>query len=243
MRLITKILFLIIILSAIIIRLFYLFNADINSDEAIVGLMGKHILEGEFPVYYYGQDYMGALEAYLSAVAFFIFGSSPLILKMVPFFCSILFVITTFFLVKKLADESTGIFAMLFTAIPPYFLTVWSNAARGGYMETLLFGNLIFILTIKLIISKNKQNITLILLGIVCGVSWWVDQLVCYYILSAFICVLIYPNGRKALFEEKMILLKRRLVSQKYHFVKVPMPLGKMLSYFILFGIIAVFLI
>ena len=39
-------------------------------DTSTVGLMGIHILEGEFPLFYYGQNYMGALEAYTAAVMF-----------------------------------------------------------------------------------------------------------------------------------------------------------------------------
>jgi len=41
---------------------------SIDSDEAIVGLMGKHILEGRgIPTFYYGQHYMGSLEAILAS--------------------------------------------------------------------------------------------------------------------------------------------------------------------------------
>ena len=38
-----------------------------NADEAIVGLMGRHILVGARPIFFYGQAYMGALDAYLEA--------------------------------------------------------------------------------------------------------------------------------------------------------------------------------
>ena len=45
-------------------------------DTSTVGLMGIHILEGERPLFYYGQNYMGALEAYVAAVMFALFGVS-----------------------------------------------------------------------------------------------------------------------------------------------------------------------
>jgi hypothetical protein len=35
----------------------------LNSDEAVVGLMARHILDGKRPVFYYGQAYMGSLDA------------------------------------------------------------------------------------------------------------------------------------------------------------------------------------
>ena len=35
-----------------------------NSDEAVVGLMAKHISQGARPVFFYGQVYMGSLDAF-----------------------------------------------------------------------------------------------------------------------------------------------------------------------------------
>jgi hypothetical protein len=34
-----------------------------NSDEAIVGLMARHMLQGERPLFFYGQAYLGSLDA------------------------------------------------------------------------------------------------------------------------------------------------------------------------------------
>src|SRR5690348_6499925 len=42
-----------------------------DSDEATFGLMARHISErGAHPIFFYGQNYMGAVEAYLAAGAF-----------------------------------------------------------------------------------------------------------------------------------------------------------------------------
>ena len=48
----------------------------IDGDEALVGIQAQHILHGELPTYYYGQPYMGSLEAYLLALIFAVAGSS-----------------------------------------------------------------------------------------------------------------------------------------------------------------------
>src|SRR6266403_681891 len=58
-------------------------QTHVHSDEAIMGLMGKHILEGRyFPFYMYGQPYNAgaAWEAYLAAIAF-AFALMPSLLK------------------------------------------------------------------------------------------------------------------------------------------------------------------
>ena len=41
---------------------------EIDGDEAVVGLMARHIaFLGERPVFYYGQPYLGSLEAFSAA--------------------------------------------------------------------------------------------------------------------------------------------------------------------------------
>src|SRR4051812_8428750 len=55
-----------------------------DSDEAIVGLMPRHILHGEFTVFFWGQVYGGSQEALLAAPLTAILGSSLLAVRLVP---------------------------------------------------------------------------------------------------------------------------------------------------------------
>ncbi len=55
-----------------------------NSDEAVVGLMTRHIIEGEFPTFFWGQAYGGSQEALLTVPGFAIAGSGWLALRIVP---------------------------------------------------------------------------------------------------------------------------------------------------------------
>ena len=73
-----------VVLAATRFAIFFRSQTHVHSDEAIIGLMGKHILEGRhFPFYMYGQPYNAgaAWEAYLAAVAFALFGVGVLPLK------------------------------------------------------------------------------------------------------------------------------------------------------------------
>src|SRR5436853_6303504 len=61
-------------------------QTHVHSDEAIIGLMAKHISEGRyFPFYMYGQPYnaSAAGEAYLATISFKLFGVSVIALKSV----------------------------------------------------------------------------------------------------------------------------------------------------------------
>ncbi len=54
-----------------------------NSDEDTMGLMALHIAyRGEYPVFFYGQNYMGALEAYIGALLFHLLGPSLFSLRL-----------------------------------------------------------------------------------------------------------------------------------------------------------------
>src|SRR5574340_1153431 len=53
----------------------------IDGDEALVGIQAERILQGNFPVYFYGIPYFGSLEAYLAAPIVAITGPSPYALR------------------------------------------------------------------------------------------------------------------------------------------------------------------
>ena len=78
--------FLLILVATAIVRFVILFvsQTHVTSDEAIIGLMAKHILEGRaFPFYFYGISYNAscAWEAYLAVVPFAIAGVGVVALK------------------------------------------------------------------------------------------------------------------------------------------------------------------
>src|SRR5205814_8595766 len=75
---------LLIIIAAARFTILLASQTHVHSDEAIIGLMGKHILEGRyFPLYMYGQPYNAgaAWEAYVASVAFVWFGVGVVALR------------------------------------------------------------------------------------------------------------------------------------------------------------------
>src|SRR6478672_6286163 len=55
---------------------------EVNSDEGKMGLAGMHIaFQGQHPMYHYGQNYLGVLEAYIAAPFFRLFGISDITLR------------------------------------------------------------------------------------------------------------------------------------------------------------------
>jgi len=58
-------------------------QASFDADQAIFGLMAKHIAEGRaFPMFIYGDQYMLGVQAWLAAPLFAVFGPSVAVLKL-----------------------------------------------------------------------------------------------------------------------------------------------------------------
>ncbi len=80
-----------------------------NADEGIMGIMAMHILHtGEHPIFFYGQSYMGTLEAYLGSALFHLFGISVFSLRLGPvllfaLFLANMYLLTSLLYTKKLA--------------------------------------------------------------------------------------------------------------------------------------------
>src|SRR4051794_7956332 len=111
---------------------------EIDGDEAVVGLMARHIaFVGEKPVFYWGQPYLGSLEAFTAAPLFRIFDSSVVLLKLVPTAYSLGFLVLSAVLARRVFGTAPALATAAYLAVPPSMWAVWSTKARGGYAEVL----------------------------------------------------------------------------------------------------------
>ena len=120
-----------------------------NADEAVVALMARHILNGAHPIFFYGQAYMGSLDAYLVAAGFAIFGQQVWVIRVVQGLLYLGTVATTILLGKAAFDSlPVGLLAGLLLAFPAVNVVLYTTASLGGYGEALLIGNLILLLSV-----------------------------------------------------------------------------------------------
>lgn len=168
-------------------------SVPFNSDEAIVALMAKHILQGERPIFFYGQAYMGSLDAYLIAAVFKLFGEYVWGIRLVQIILYSLTLITTAMLGKQLGGQwKVGVLAAWFLAIPSVNTTLYTTVSLGGYGEMLVIGNLILLTALKIArgtLSENSKRriIPWFVLGFLSGFGLWVFGLSLVYAIPAFI--------------------------------------------------------
>jgi 4-amino-4-deoxy-L-arabinose transferase-like glycosyltransferase len=164
-----------------------------NADEAIVALMARHFLQGERPLFFYGQAYMGSLDAILVAMAFKITGVSVWGIRLVQILLYTGTLLTTAWLGKAVSGRwQVGMIAAWLLAIPSVSMTLYTTVSMGGYGEMLLIGNLVLLLTVAICnedASKttHKQLVLWFGLGFLAGFGLWVFGLSLVYSLPAML--------------------------------------------------------
>ncbi len=156
-----------------------------NADEAIVGLMARHTLQGSWPAFFYGQAYMGSLDASLVALAFAAWGEQVNVIRAVQIVLYAGTVLSTMFLARQIyRSNEIAIFSGLLMAIPTVNTTLYTTVSLGGYGEAVLIGNLLMILALKAGEAPHRPWIPL-LWGGLAGIGFWGFGLTLVYALPA----------------------------------------------------------
>ncbi len=174
----------IILLAGVLWKVWWLANDafPFNSDEAITGLMARHILQGESPVFFYGQAYMGSLDAFLTAGLFCLFGDSYMLIRILQILLFTCTIITTAWLGRIIThSREAALVTALLLAFPAVNVTLYTTVSLGGYGEALVLSNCAFLCTTKLhsgfIGSRHAELMDwffLALLGLISGLGFWV---------------------------------------------------------------------
>ena len=186
--------FILILAGTALVRFAILFlsQTHVTSDEAITGLMAKHISEGRyFPFYSYGTVYNAsqAWEAYLAVIPFWVFGVGVVALKIPTITLSLACLTLFYVMVTQLSSIRVATLASLVFALWPGLLR-WQFQPRGYAFYFLLIPALVI-----LFLAVEKQNPPrardLFLFGLVCGISFWGMELLLILIVALWVLLLL----------------------------------------------------
>ncbi len=174
-----------------------------NADETTMGIMALNIANrGEHPYFFYGQDYMGSLEAYLAAIFFHLFGGPSLFaLRLGVILLVTLFFVTTYLLASLLFSKKLALVTLLLLSVGSIPYLTRQMIATGGSSQTLLFGSIAFLLAAWLGLTYRRGAALRIklwrLLGCACwalviGLGLWSDMVVLPYFLMAGLLLLLF---------------------------------------------------
>jgi hypothetical protein len=157
-------------------------SVSFHADEGIVALMARHITQGEHMVFFYGQEYMGSLNAYTTALGFALMGESVAAIRAVQFVKQIIAVGVMFWSAWHISRHRTvAAVAALFIALPPTLGVIYTATNIGGYVETLTFGALLLALGHDITGARRGETRRWALFGFVAGVAWWTNGLIVVY--------------------------------------------------------------
>jgi hypothetical protein len=172
-----------------------------NADEAVVGLMARHILMGERPIFFYGQAYMGSLDAFLVAGGFWLLGEHIWVIRLIQGLLYLGILATTGWTAALISgSRGTGLLAVGLLAVPTVNMTLYTTVSLGGYGEALLIGNLILICALRIGNGFSgsytdqfrwKGLIAPLLFGFLCGFGVWTLGLTGVYSLPALIYLVV----------------------------------------------------
>ncbi len=160
-----------------------------DSDEAVEGLMARHVLEGELPAFLWGQAFKGVPEVYAAAGAFAIFGSSVTVLKSVTLAFFALFVALNFLLLDRMLDRWMAAAACLLLIACPPALVFWSLDASAEFVLVMLLGTAFLLLLLRADDSQLTAHDWPI--GVVTGLGLWVHQLFWIYLIPAIVILVL----------------------------------------------------
>jgi hypothetical protein len=193
-----------IIAVASLLRLFLIIQGwpHSNSDEATMGIIAMHIAnKGEHPLFFYGQNYMGTLEAYLAAGFFRLFGASIVSLRLGPLLLFALFLSSMYFLTSLLYTKKLALITLALLALGSVIMLDTELVAIGGYPELLFFGTLSLLLASWLALSYDQYTsprrrlwrlVAYTCWGLVVGLGFWSDFLMLPFILVSSLLLAVF---------------------------------------------------
>jgi hypothetical protein len=195
----------VVILLAAILRVLILQKGwpTLDSDEATTGLMALHILNrGEHPLVFYGQKYMGTIEAYLAAFSFTILGPSVFTLRLGMVLLFVFFLVSTYLLISLLYSRRAALLTLCVLSLGTPELFFRELEANGGYGEIIFFGSLLLLLASWLALTARqgphflqvswRRLLAYIAWGLVAGLAIWSDPLVLPFVATTALLLLIF---------------------------------------------------
>ncbi len=170
-------------------------------DTGTVELMAVNIARGaDFPLFWYGLHYAGALEAYVAAAMIRLFGFSELTLTLSPILFSLLWLAGTYLLFTEILGRRAGLVATLAAVFSGYYAWYYSYALSGGYSVILALGTLILWLGVR-VWTGNPDPARLLphvlAIGLLSALAIWVHFFILPYLLATAVCLLAHWIRRR----------------------------------------------
>jgi len=166
-----------------------------DSDTGIVYLMVRHMLDGTaWPVFFYGQAYMGNVEPAFSAALCALGHYSPFQVNLGTALLGWMVLLV----LARWAYDAVGprgaAWALLIAIIGPPTFYGFQVSPRGGYAVTVLLGTLLVWWICRITLEERRtariRTELFFVWGLLAGLGWWANSLILPALLTAALIVL-----------------------------------------------------
>jgi hypothetical protein len=166
-----------------------------NSDEATMGLAALHLAQGrELPIYFYGQHYMGTIEAYLAAPLLAVAGPGLWALRVPNLLLYAGFLAAMWFLGRRLFGPWLATLTVGLLALGADRILKNQLISGGGYPEINPAAAALVLLSVTL----RTSRLGYVAFGLLTGLMLWDDWLVLPYVVAAAAVLLHRGVPRRA---------------------------------------------
>lgn len=189
-RLLPTVVLIAVLLGGLALRLDFARHAvTLVGDQNTPPLMALHISQArDFPLYFYGQHYMGGIDPYVCAGLFALLGPSDFAYHLGMALLSLLWPFALYLLFRRLVGQWAGLLAAAVVAFPVPWL-IRTSVMRTGYVCTFAYGTLILYLGVRLNeqdTSSRAERGCLLGMGALAGLCIWTNPMSAPYLIVGF---------------------------------------------------------
>jgi hypothetical protein len=166
---------------------------ELNSDEAVLGLMARDIQAGRaHPIFFYGQQYMGASQAYLVAGAFTALGPTRFALHATATLQVVAALLLLYLFSRLVYSRAVAAITLALLALGPYHALFDTLRTGAGIQDTIFFGALLLALTALRLRHPVRRWKRLALdagIGLAIGLGLWCDFLIAPFVLVVLVAL------------------------------------------------------
>ena len=186
----------VLVLAGVALRTVFVLGrwGTVDSDEAVVGLMARSFLDGEWEAFYWGQHYGGTQETALIALA----GGSTAALKLVPAALSGVVALLVWRIGRRLFDDRLAQGAALLCWVAPGSYVWWSTKGRGFYWVALTLGLVLVLAALRIAAEPSAGRAARwhpwldgAMFGLAAGLGFWATPNILYFAVPTTIWLFV----------------------------------------------------
>ena len=184
------------ILLLITLRILAIYIIPPIYDEMVQICIGDDIAHfSRFPIYFYGQQYMGPLESYFFAPFFRFWGSSLIAARFYYEFFYLSFLALSLWAVRQLFGRELVSHVLLLLSVLPFPALFFTTVINYG--EILAFSALSLVLLLKISEGGKTPRGQTLFLGLSSGLAFWCNPIFIIWLIPLGMILLLIPSGWK----------------------------------------------